>query len=311
MVQLNALMFAGLVLLSVSVGAAGWHGFASLDTRKTEELVATPISGAASIGTDANTRAILTNKNGQMCAEPVPDVVISMAAAGSIAASGAFGPERSQQANFAAQLAKNPQLVKLFERSQGIQALRDGMYRLCEGNINGAIPKEIYTDQVSDLIATLNFIVPIELCSRLNRELTEITVKDYQAELSEMLDTSSEEERVAAGELADRETSRGLTGAKPKPNGSFQGSQEVTKRLQILAELTIACISTSSEFANNVTKNAGQRTIARLQEQSNLLQMKQAIYSVMKKEAASCEEMSMILGSGECSSASEVSVETN
>jgi len=39
------------------------------------------------------------------------------------------------------------------------------MYRLCEARMNGAIGNDFYEEQMIDLVATLNFIVPLELCA--------------------------------------------------------------------------------------------------------------------------------------------------
>jgi hypothetical protein len=41
------------------------------------------------------------------------------------------------------------------------------MYRLCEAHINGALDGSTYRLGVLSLISTLNYVVPMELCTRL------------------------------------------------------------------------------------------------------------------------------------------------
>jgi hypothetical protein len=61
----------------------------------------------------------------------------------------------------------NSDLVKLFQRSQGIQGLRDGMYRVCEGWLNGAIDTLAYQKQLTNLVLTMNYLVSMEVCANL------------------------------------------------------------------------------------------------------------------------------------------------
>ena len=62
-------------------------------------------------------------------------------------------------------------IESLFDRSQGIQALRDGMYRLCEARSNGFIDNEVFERNLTHLVGTLNFVVPIELCTEMASRL--------------------------------------------------------------------------------------------------------------------------------------------
>jgi hypothetical protein len=58
---------------------------------------------------------------------------------------------------------------QVFQRSQGIQLLRDTMFRLCEALQNGVIEKEDYRALIQSLITTANFIIPFEQCTGMAR----------------------------------------------------------------------------------------------------------------------------------------------
>jgi hypothetical protein len=117
---------------------------------------------------DASRRSIIVSGN-KYCAEPVPDAANTIAKEVASKLSASDGEGKNAEGSVS-QLV-NADFSKLFERSQGIQALRDGMYRLCEAYINNAISEDTYQEHIANLTATLNFIVPIELCSRLNKDL--------------------------------------------------------------------------------------------------------------------------------------------
>lgn len=76
-----------------------------------------------------------------VCAEPSPDAMAAVAAsiAGSAAASGSDGASGS----LAASASESAAYVGL--RTQTIQLLRDGFYRMCEGYMSGALTAEDYT----------------------------------------------------------------------------------------------------------------------------------------------------------------------
>lgn len=170
----GGLVGVALILVAGSVGAN-----LVFATRGASPYVAElfPVGDAHSLMMDVSKRTILVNRAGLICSEPAPDAIGAVAAqmaADLSAARPAAGTGQGPGGGSAAaslQTALATDVVKLFERSQGIQALRDGMYRLCEAFVNGAIEKAVYEAQMSDLTSTLNFIVPIELCSKLNREL--------------------------------------------------------------------------------------------------------------------------------------------
>lgn len=123
---------------------------------------------ATALTLDASKRTLLVNDKGYYCAEPSPDAVGTLATNMSAALSASLPSNKSGSANLNSVVTQD--VVKLFERSQGIQALRDGMYRLCEARLNDAISREAYEEQIINLTATLNFVVPIELCTKVVRE---------------------------------------------------------------------------------------------------------------------------------------------
>jgi hypothetical protein len=72
-----------------------------------------------------------------ICAEPSPDALSAMSAAAS--ASGSYKEVSAQIAGSISEVASNIGL-----RTQTIQLLRDGMYRICEAYLNGALPPKEY-----------------------------------------------------------------------------------------------------------------------------------------------------------------------
>ena len=152
---------------------------------------------------DAPRRTIISNESGLVCAEPIPDIAVATAL--ELAASlknfqidneekpGAEGDDADDQQNsfsningnnnhkFDANINQklNTALDKLYSRSHGIQVLRDGMFRLCEAHLNNAIGISEYGYYTINLISSLNFIVPIELCTGLLADSME-SLKEVQ-----------------------------------------------------------------------------------------------------------------------------------
>lgn len=101
----------------------------------------------------------------RICAEPPADVASSVFS--SINASLQGNIQEQAKGRAALTSISNSEIVKLFERSQGIQGLRDGMYRTCEAYINGGIESPTYGQQMTYMTATLNFLVTVELCGKI------------------------------------------------------------------------------------------------------------------------------------------------
>jgi hypothetical protein len=126
---------------------------------------------------DASQRAILLvpRQRGQTvlnaCSEPPPDVAQNLAQSlnSSLEALGKKGGEL--EANVAAKVTSDLKTAAelIFQRSQGIQLLRDTMFRLCEALQNGVIEREDYREMIQTLISTANFIIPFEQCTGMAR----------------------------------------------------------------------------------------------------------------------------------------------
>jgi hypothetical protein len=145
----------------------------------------------------------------------------------------------------------------LFQRSQGVQVLRDGMYRLCEAFVNGAIDQQVYSQQMIDLISTLDFVVPMELCVKLSSEerqdgkeepaqasLVSPARVEVNAENSPAVDASKPEKKAAAT----------FTRYRRKPH------DEVMKE----------CFNTASRFAYDHNQAVVAREVANQETQKAL-----------------------------------------
>lgn len=136
-------------------------------------LVVSQIGDTSVITTDASKRSIIVNtRNQKFCAEPVPDATGTIATqlVTHLSGEGSSPTGPKVGGNILVSNETGIGWLKLFERSQGVQVLRDGMFRLCEAHINGAIDPQTYGDQLVSLITTLDYVVPIELCAKLVNE---------------------------------------------------------------------------------------------------------------------------------------------
>ncbi len=123
----------------------------------------------SSLTLDASRRTIIVrHEDGGFCSEPVPDVMGTLFTnlASELTAKGGDPTIKAELSHTLEKLTSS-NAMELFQRSQGVQVLRDGLYRLCEANLNKAISKEEYLRGLQSLITTLNFVVPLELCTRL------------------------------------------------------------------------------------------------------------------------------------------------
>lgn len=128
---------------------------------------------------DASERAIILigRRDGQRlpsyssCAEPPPDALQDVARSISASFDALAKLNEGQQAGAALQAADDLKTASkaLFERSQGIQLLRDTMFRLCEAFQNGVIDPESYSRLIESLILNANFIIPFEQCMSITR----------------------------------------------------------------------------------------------------------------------------------------------
>ncbi|MFY9261541.1 MAG: hypothetical protein WAO71_13655 [Gallionella sp.] len=76
-----------------------------------------------------------------VCAEPPPDVAQNIASSIRALAEAAAKDTSGKSAGASAEFSKtlNTSVVSLFYRSQGVQLFRDGLFSLCQANMNGLI----------------------------------------------------------------------------------------------------------------------------------------------------------------------------
>ncbi|WP_350333560.1 hypothetical protein [Coralliovum pocilloporae] len=125
----------------------------------------TPVGGVQTLSIDAKQRLFTVGyrKEGEhgerrevACAEPSPDALVASAA--TVAASGDILNRGSARAagNFSEAAAE------LGARSQPIQIMRDGYYRLCEAYLNGAISSDDYRRIITNVDTALTMVMAID-----------------------------------------------------------------------------------------------------------------------------------------------------
>jgi hypothetical protein len=226
---------AALLLGAAGALAYAWQG-EGLRSEKVE------VGEIGFLTLDASRRSIMVKQGGKFCSEPVPDAANTFAKEFATKVAGAIADEKA-----AASLKQvlNTELTKLFERSQGIQALRDGMYRLCEAYLNNAIQDNAYQDHIGDLTATLNFIVPFELCAKLNREIVvalatmppiEVPDGDHHQQEPKTTDSAAKAQMRTSLELAER-------------RWRTEWAATITNSELLSSKFTNACMTLGSDFA--------------------------------------------------------------
>ena len=128
------------------------------------------LGGVRTLSIDAKQRLVLVgtrNEPGEppkrvVCAEPSPDALVAQAAV--LSAGGAYkagGTEApSASGNLGVGLQESASSIGL--RTQSIQILRDGYYRLCEAYMNGAISTEEYTRVTLNIDTFINVALAID-----------------------------------------------------------------------------------------------------------------------------------------------------
>jgi len=150
------------ILASLSVMLAACDG--STIYRKSD------LGGVQTLSIDAKQRLVLvgtrTEEDGTktrvVCAEPSPDALVAQAAV--LSASGAYkqGSTDAPSAggNLGVGLQESASSIGL--RTQSIQILRDGYYRLCESYMNSAISTEEYNRVVMNIDTFINVALAID-----------------------------------------------------------------------------------------------------------------------------------------------------
>lgn len=113
------------------------------------------LGNVETLSLDAKQRVVITgqDKDGRsiVCAEPSPDALVAQAAV--LSANGAYkaGAEAAPSASGGVGLAVQESAASIGHRTQSIQILRDGYYRLCESYLNGAIDEDEYRKVVTNI----------------------------------------------------------------------------------------------------------------------------------------------------------------
>ena len=152
----GALVFASLSLMLVACDGSTIHKKSSL-------------GGIETLSLDAKQRLVIVGTRHEpgkppqrvVCAEPSPDALVAQAAV--LSASGNYkGPEGQPSAggNVGVGLQESASSIGL--RTQSIQVLRDGYYRLCEAYLNGAIDQKEYTRVILNLDTFINVALAID-----------------------------------------------------------------------------------------------------------------------------------------------------
>lgn len=140
-----------------------------------EQPVIEDHSGAlGTFATVAERRMVITKRdfggNGpegfesKFCAEPPPDATQSIASSLSAALRADAAQDKSKRsvsAEMARELATTTK--SLFERSQGVQIFRDGVYTLCQAHLNHAMDEYDYNWHFSELLAASVALIKLEL----------------------------------------------------------------------------------------------------------------------------------------------------
>lgn len=100
----------------------------------------------------------------KFCSEPPPDATQSIASALTAALSGSATGSKAKP-EVAVEFAKSLETTakSLFQRSQGVQLFRDGVYNLCQAHLNGAITPDQYNTQYGALLTIVSTIIKDEV----------------------------------------------------------------------------------------------------------------------------------------------------
>jgi hypothetical protein len=139
-------MYTTAVLASLSLALMGCTGSTIHKTSSLGEV--------QTLSLDAKQRLVITGHNSDgnnvVCAEPSPDALVAQAAV--LSASGKYNAgEKGPEASGGAGVGIQESAASIGIRTQNIQILRDGYYRLCESYLNGAISEKEYHDVVTNL----------------------------------------------------------------------------------------------------------------------------------------------------------------
>lgn len=119
----------------------------------------------------------------KFCAEPPPDATQSIASVLTAAFKGSASGAQTKP-ELAADMSKSLETTakSLFQRSQGVQLFRDGLYSLCQAHLNGAITAEQYNTQYSALLKAAAEVINEEIKKSPNLDVARATEAASAAE---------------------------------------------------------------------------------------------------------------------------------
>lgn len=145
---------AWLIKISCFAGLAGCSGA----FHKISE-----VGSVSTLSIDARQRVILSTDSGGenqaqriVCAEPSPDTMVARAAA----LSSSINTPQGVQAAFAASSSEAAAAIGL--RTETVQILRDGYFRLCEGYMNGALDEDDYSNALTYIDGVIATVLAID-----------------------------------------------------------------------------------------------------------------------------------------------------
>lgn len=218
---------------------------------------------------DSSGNITATETTTRLCAEPSPDALSALTAAAS--GSGSYKEISAQLAGSISEVASNIGI-----RTQSIQLLRDGMYRLCESYVNGALDRKEYIAQqrryqimMSGLLAIESLtgvVTPKQVILRGESAATTgkgiLEAEQNVKEAKDNLKTAEDEEAKAKVALAAAKTAK-EDYEKQHPDPATR-TEEQNKQLKDLDDDVAASQKTVAHKTD--AKNSKKRMVEEMQE---------------------------------------------
>lgn len=218
------------------------HGCSFL-TRPIEKPIIEDHSGnLGTLATVAERRMVVAKKDydkdswfnsyeSKFCAEPSPDATQSLANALSFALKGsAEGLKEKPQVSTELSKSLATTAKSLFHRSQGVQLFRDGLYNLCQANLNGAITADQYHTNYIYLLNQATKIISAEVA-----KLPDASTKraEEAANTAELAKAAAENAKVIIKNSL-QEINESLNKAKSAATNA-ENSQDEAKKSEVAA----------------------------------------------------------------------------
>jgi hypothetical protein len=173
--ELNQRMMKNAEGIFVSVAFVALSGCSALTSPIEKPIIEDHSGNLGTFATVAERRMVITKKDysnvagkdvyeSKFCAEPPPDATQSIASALTAALSGnAAGLKAKPEVSVEFAKSLETTAKSLFQRSQGIQLFRDGLYNLCQAYLNGAVDTAQYNTLYAALLTTASVIIKDEV----------------------------------------------------------------------------------------------------------------------------------------------------